>query len=489
MTVVIVGLISTLTISFAGSMVTQLQVARDQAAAVHAELSAQSGLEYAERQLLLNPLWEGTDGDPLLFTEGSAFLIDRLKGKQSTTMPSEVKLEVAGMQSAALSKFMVHLRVDPGDPLLDKALSVLGDTNGQNWRINGDFLILDAPGWLWSFRDDLVDAVQLEENAAPTDSFSSDSRYGQQLALDHRDKAARAKEKVLGFNKEGAPDNNRLTKLSVADQQRVAKEYRTWLKEVKERLDLSATNTTDNLLLHVRKDKQTVEGVWARTDAGKNSTVSLSRIDALGEFNNFSEQLFQWAVKQKQVGIPIHAPGWDLDSYITPQAGVQIFDHETDIHDISVDKVAVFILDPGQELHIENVEFEAGMVVWCEKDFDFTGPPRNQVFLAGDNTIGGISMDPTNEALIAPGCAFTVLGSGRHSLTGFSLVHSLSQVRRFHHAGVLIVLNSADQVFDSEFTYTRNVAVSPPEGLHFFGNLPSVKVELQLESIDTPIPL
>lgn len=489
MTVVIVGLISTLTISFAGSMVTQLQVARDQAAAVHAELSAQSGLEYAERQLLLDPLWKGTDGDPLLFTVGSAFQVDRLIGKGSKIMPSEVKLEVAGMQSAARSKFMVHLRVDPGDPLLDKALSVLGDTSGQNLRIDGDFLILDAPGWLWSFRQDLVDAVQTEENAAPSDSLASDGRFGQQLALDHRDAVAQGKEKALGFDNEGSPDNKRLKKLSNADQKRVEKEYKTWLKDVKKRLALSATNTTENLLLHVRKDKQSVEGVWARTDAGKNSTISLSRVDALGEFHNFSEQLFQWAVKQKQVGIPIHAPGWDLDSYMVPQANVQIFDHETDIHDISLDKTAVFLLDPDQELHLENVEFNAGMVVWCEKDFDFSGPPRNQVFLAGDNTVGGVGMSPTNEALIAPGCAFTVIGTGRHSLTGFSLIHSLSQVRRFHHAGVLIVLNSADQVLDSEFTYTRNIAVSPPQGLHFFGNLPSVKVELQLESFDTPIPL
>jgi hypothetical protein len=491
-TLVVVGLISALTISFAGSMATQLQVARDQTAAMHAELSAQSGLEYAERQLLLDPLWVGTDAGAMLYTDGSAFDVLRLEGQQSKMLPTLVKLEVVGIQSAARTCFLVHLRVDPGDPLLDKAVSVLGDIDGANLRIDGDYLILDAPGWLWSYRPDLEDDVLAEQAAAPPVRDDDDDAVtgmidgARQYTLDKRSDPTVQQELNLGFDDLGIPDDERLADFSDAEMQAFKEQYEMMLKMVRGRLDRQGLGTT-GLLLHVREEDGDVEGVWVRTEAGTQTHISLSRIDSQDTFHNFSKRLYAWAQKQEQVDIPVHAPGWDLEDYLVPNVRRRIYDHVTDLHDVDIQETAVFILDPDEELHLENVHFGGGMVVYCEDDFDFSGPPRNRIYLAGDNSIGNGGISIENEALIAPGCAFTVLGTGRHSLTGFSLVHSLVQVRRFHHDGVLIILNSAEQLFDSEFDYDRNVAVSPPDGLIFFGNLPSVDVELQLESADIPL--
>ncbi|MCP4093249.1 MAG: hypothetical protein GY747_07350 [Planctomycetes bacterium] len=504
MTLVIISLVSTLTISFTGSMIMQLQVARDQTAAMHAELSAQSGLEFAERQLLIDPLWHGTDGDPIMFTEGSAFMVQRMPGKLSKIIPTSVVLEVDGMQSAARTRFEVHLRVDPGDPLLDKALSVLGETSGSNLQIVGDYLVLDAPGWLWNYRHDLLDEMQAEENAraasrnarAASRNARAASRnakastdpgwQGQQVAIDKRSAAALAKEKSLGLKNNGTPDRQFYASLSVADKKRVKSLHKEWMKDVKTQMKQAAADPTQDLLLHVRNESGQVQGVWTRTDSDDSNLIALSRIDSPGTFHNFSSQLYTWAAEQQQVEQPIHAPGWDLDPYLVPGPDVQIFDHVTDLADIDISQTAVFILDPGQELRLENVNFDAGMVVWCEKDFDVSGPPRNTVVLEGDNTVGGSNLNLDNEALYAPGCLFTVEGTGRHSITGFSLVHSLQQVKRLHHSGVMIVLNSADGIYDSSFTYERSTALRPPASMTFFGNMPGVSVDLQLESIDLP---
>jgi len=485
MTLVVIGLISAITISFTGSMITQLQVSRDQKAAVHAELSAQSGLEFAKRQLLFDPLWDGTDDDPLMFTEGSAFLIERLPGSESKFMPTQVKLGVAGLQSAAKSEFLVHLRVDPGDPLLSKAVSVLGDTDGENIVVDGDILILDAPGWLWTFEQDLISSVQGEEDVAPTPSLDDSrngNRYGQQLALDKRTSSTLAKESALGMDSDGSPDQSYLRQISLADKKLIQEEFKIWIKQVKGKLD--SIGTTDDLLMHVRKEDDLVSGVWVRSEGGDDSTVDLSRVTTNGELSNFGEQVYSWAVQQQQLDVPVHAPGWDLDGYLDPSSDVHIFDGETKIQDLTLEKTAVFILDPGKKLKLKNVVFKAGMVVWCEDDFDFSGPARNEVELEGTNEIGDLNRTIGNDALIAPGCSFTVKGMDRHTITGFSVIHSLQDVKRFHHEGVLIILNSATDVVDSEFTFSRSVAISPPPSLRFFGNLPSVRIELQQEWIE-----
>ncbi|MDP7062352.1 MAG: hypothetical protein QF489_05390 [Planctomycetota bacterium] len=490
MTLVIIGLVSTLTISFSGSIISHLQVSRDQTAAMHAELSAQSGLEYAGRQLLIDPLWQGTGGDTIMFTEGSAFMVERLPGEQSKILPTQVKLEVDGMQSAARTAFQVHLRVDPGDPLLDKALSVLGDTSGSNLQILGDYLILDAPGWLWSYRHDLLDEMQTEKDARvqrlKAQADADADWKSQQQQIDKRSAATIAKEKSLGLNADGTPDRAYYASLSVTDKTRIKRLYKKWKSDMKAQRKRVVVDPTQDELLHVRSESKQVKGVWTRTEDDDSNLIALSRIDSKDTFHNFSSQLYSWAAEQKQVQQPVHAPGWDLDSYLVPGPSVKIFDRVTDLSDIDIQQTAVFILDPGQRLTLTNVNFDGGMVVWCEKDFDVAGPPRNTVILNGDNTVGGANLNLENEALYAPGCLFNVKGKGRHSITGFSLVHSLQQVKRLHHSGVMIVLNSADGIYDSSFTYERNTALRPPTGMTFFGNIPGVSVELQLESIDLP---
>ncbi|MHC4381175.1 MAG: hypothetical protein ACYSU1_08815, partial [Planctomycetota bacterium] len=56
LSLLITGLIATMTLSFANSMGTQIQVSRDEAATLHADLAAQSGLEYAKGRLRIDPL-------------------------------------------------------------------------------------------------------------------------------------------------------------------------------------------------------------------------------------------------------------------------------------------------------------------------------------------------------------------------------------------------------------------------------------------------
>lgn len=504
LSLLITGLIATMTLSFANSMSTQIQVARDEAATLHADLAAQSGLEYAQRRLLLDPLWEGTVDGPLMFVEDGFFSVTRKEGKGSKILPTEVGLILEGQRSESLARYETQLHVNPGDPLLDKAVSVLGDVSGSNIHIDGDYLILDAPGWLWSFNIALIPEVEADPRLAQTD-LNDD-----QLEIDTRTTATREAEEATTteefgqksqwyWSEDGWEDawtssaGGTLEKASDWDYD--AWKWDSLLSSSSTKTSTSSTKTTtesittkiiDDTLMHVRKDEYQVEGVWLRSPGGEETYVALDRVDAPGVLNNFSETIYAWAENQQREQQPVHAPGWDFDRYLVPSPKIHIFDRVTEVRDQVFDETVVFILDPGQALVLENVEFRGGAVVWAESDYDFTGAPRNPITLEGSNSFGQDTGSSENIGLLAPGSSIEIIGIDRHDTAGYSVVHSLKQVKRFHHVGVLIILNSATDVQDSSFIHDPAIAADPPEGLVFFGDLPGVRVEQLIESYDAP---
>ncbi|PCJ54201.1 MAG: hypothetical protein COA70_06085 [Planctomycetota bacterium] len=494
LSLLVTGMIATLALSFASSMGTQIQIARDQAATLHADLAAQSGLEYAQRRLLMDPLWEGTDGAPLLYADGTTFSVVRKEGEGSLIMPTEVSLIVEGNQSASRARFETLLYVNPGDPLLDKAISILGDASGSNIKIEGDYLILDAPSWLWEFRLDLIPDVQSDSRLADTD------REDDQVKLDTRTADSRRADNLQGYDDDGVKrrrlrsrGSGSLSSGSDSSGSRISSGTRSSrLGTGSSRSGSSgrslsvATSTIENLLLHIRKKNLSVEGVWARGADGETTYIALSRVDAPGALHNFSSTLYSWANKQVQETQPIHAPGWDFSSYLVSNSKIRIFDHITSVSDLEIDETAVFLLDPGQTLNLQNVNFGGGMVVWTEADYDYTSAPRNPIQLSGTNNFGGGTKGLENIGILAPGSSLTVTGTSRHSIIGYTVLHSLTQVRRFQHRGVIIILNSATDVYDSSFQHDSEIGNSPPDSLTFFGDLPGVRVEMVIESFDAP---
>ena len=474
MTLLVTGMIATLSLTFASSMGTQIQIARDQAATLHADLAAQSGLEYAKRRLLIDPMWDGTLGAPLLYADGTTFSVLRQDGEGSLVLPTEVALMVEGNQSASKARFEVLLYVNPGDPLLDKAISVLGDASGSNIKIEGDYLLLDAPGWIWDFRLDLIPDVQLDTRLSDTELNEK------QVKLDSRSVAKKNADKSKGYDSDGVKTD----KVDNKDKDKDKDKSSSSTPEV----PVAISSTIDDLLLHIRKENFQVQGVWARGTDGEATYIGLDRVEALGSLHNFSSTLYSWANNQVRERQPVHAPGWDFSSYLPANAKIRVFDHITSVTDLVIDETALFLLDEGQTLNLQNVNFGGGMVVWTETDYDYTGEPRNPIQLAGQNTFGGGTKGLENIGILAPGSSLTVSGSSRHAITGYTVLHSLTQVRRFQHRGVIIILNSATDVFDSSFEHDSSIGNKPPESLMFFGDLPGVRVEQVIESFDAPPP-
>jgi len=146
-TLLVTGIVAVLSLTMGTSIRDQLQLARDGSAALHSELAAQSGLEFARRQLLKNPVWTGTAPEGLQFGGASTFAVTRLEGDLSYTHATDAVLAVEGRMGSALTRIEATIHVNPGDPVRTKALASLGGKlNMEDGSVQGDLLITDSLG-------------------------------------------------------------------------------------------------------------------------------------------------------------------------------------------------------------------------------------------------------------------------------------------------------------------------------------------------------
>jgi hypothetical protein len=434
-------MIAMLSLAFMSNMDGQLNVARDQAANLHADLAAQAGLEYAQRQLLLDSTWNGTGLQQQVFADGPAFSVERHAMAADELFESDVHLSVKGLQSAAIAKFEAILRVTPGDPLLDKAFSILGDGEAENLQIGGDYLIVDEAGHLWQRNNGFGGQVYLGDDGK---SFldSDDEHDFDMFASDKRD----------DDNKHGRGRGR----------------------------GRGRGHDDDKQTIHVVHDDMNVKGVWTHKQS-RTPSILFHRIESSGKLHNYRVAKQPFASSQNQLQEDIHAPGWDLDIYLDGNPDYLVIENSELLAEQVIDKVVVIVLDEEETFVIKNCTLNKGLVVWAETDFDFQQDPRNSLVFNGHNTIGG---DSNNLGILAPACEITTDGGNQQMVSGLSIVHSLNQVSRLVHNGVFIVLNSAQALYDSDFNYDRQVSLAPPQGIQFFGDLAAVNIEKIYESGD-----
>jgi len=113
-------LIGGLAVSFSSSGRLQLDVSRDVAAELHSDLAAQSGLEFSQRQLLLDPAWDGTGGLYLTVGDGFQFLVGRSDAGGVSSF------QVDGVSGTSSSSLEASLDRDGGNGLGDQAVVFLG---------------------------------------------------------------------------------------------------------------------------------------------------------------------------------------------------------------------------------------------------------------------------------------------------------------------------------------------------------------------------
>lgn len=144
--------VAMLATSFGSSARTQMAVERDEGASVRAELAAQAGLDFARRQLYLDPVWNGVPEPGIALDGATSFLVTRLPGEVSAVAPTTVELVAEGRSATARFRLESEIHVVPGDELRTKVLAPLGEEVDVKYAdIHGDISVPDKLGVVWDW--------------------------------------------------------------------------------------------------------------------------------------------------------------------------------------------------------------------------------------------------------------------------------------------------------------------------------------------------
>jgi len=112
---VVTGLLAALSSSFTDSIDNQIDTQRDEGQALRAEFAAESGWEFAQRQLLLNPNWSGTASIVTLLDGMTKFDINTAIDESGTYSEPAHNITVDGIYSTGVSKLGGTIQVTSGD--------------------------------------------------------------------------------------------------------------------------------------------------------------------------------------------------------------------------------------------------------------------------------------------------------------------------------------------------------------------------------------
>jgi hypothetical protein len=113
--IVVTGLLAALSSSFADSIDNQIDTQRDEGQALRAEFAAESGWEFAQRQLLLDPNWSGTSSVVTLIDGMTQFNIDTILDTSGSFSEPAHNITVDGTFGTGLAKIGGTIQVTSGD--------------------------------------------------------------------------------------------------------------------------------------------------------------------------------------------------------------------------------------------------------------------------------------------------------------------------------------------------------------------------------------
>lgn len=163
--ILVTGLLATVTASYSGSLEDQMDIQRDESAALRAEFAAESGLEYAQRRLLLDSSWSGTDNQGITLGDGMTnFVIAASKDTNSTLGDNVHVLEVDGEYGESRAQLGSAVQVYPGESGTSEiALIFLGENFKQrHGMVYGDVVVTDRANKVddWVFNAEGVGSYQ-----------------------------------------------------------------------------------------------------------------------------------------------------------------------------------------------------------------------------------------------------------------------------------------------------------------------------------------
>ncbi|MBC8330092.1 MAG: hypothetical protein H8E31_15240, partial [Planctomycetes bacterium] len=169
LTLLMTGLISMLAMSFTSSARLQLSVGGDLRNEVHADLAVQSGLEFAQRQLLLDPDWAGTGADGVTLPRGGHFTVSAARSGEEHLL----SVDAGGPAGSGAARVAATLRVDGGNSTADKALVFMGrELSMENVHINGDFILADKLGVVMDWKHNAEGGTWVPGGPATIEPFT-----------------------------------------------------------------------------------------------------------------------------------------------------------------------------------------------------------------------------------------------------------------------------------------------------------------------------
>lgn len=155
----VTSLLAAATASYTGSLEDVVDVQRDEASALRAEFAAESGLEYAQRRLMLNPAWTGTGVNGVTLSDGlTYFMISAAPDEASPFGQNVHTLEVEGEFGNSKARLGSSIRVHMGQSATSElALIFLGENFKQrHGMVYGDILVTDRANKVndWVYDED-----------------------------------------------------------------------------------------------------------------------------------------------------------------------------------------------------------------------------------------------------------------------------------------------------------------------------------------------
>jgi hypothetical protein len=143
--VMLMSFLFAVSISVTDSTQDQIEIQLDGSDALKAALAAESGLEYAQRRLLLQPDWPGTAAGGYAMPDGSRFEIVAGLEENSEFGADVHEIQIEGFHGEGKARMGGGLRVVPGDGgTSDLALIVLAeDFTMTHGMVYGDVLLVD----------------------------------------------------------------------------------------------------------------------------------------------------------------------------------------------------------------------------------------------------------------------------------------------------------------------------------------------------------
>jgi len=141
----LMSILFAVSISVTDSTQDQIEIQIDGSDALKAALAAESGLEYAQRRLLLQPNWTGTDSNGYDLPDGSRFVIAAQLQSESTFGADVHEIVIDGYHGEGKAKMGGGLKVYAGDGGTSSlALIVLAENfTMSHGMVYGDVLLVD----------------------------------------------------------------------------------------------------------------------------------------------------------------------------------------------------------------------------------------------------------------------------------------------------------------------------------------------------------